>query len=50
MSSYGLTDEVRALRERMKKFINEEVVPAESILVHENGEADHVLAGLKQSA
>src|SRR5262249_40674272 len=50
MSSYGLTDEVRALRERMKKFINEEVIPAEPILSREHGEADHVLAGLKQSA
>ena len=29
MGSYGLTDDVRALRERMKKFIDEEVIPAE---------------------
>jgi acyl-CoA dehydrogenase len=50
MASYGLTDDVRALRERVKKFINEEVIPAESLLMREDKEADHVLANLKQSA
>src|SRR6266849_2433654 len=50
MSSYGLTDEVRALRERMRKFINEEVIPAETILMRENEEAHQVLDGLKRSA
>jgi hypothetical protein len=33
MASYGLTDDVRTLRERVKKFINEEVIPAEPVLV-----------------
>src|SRR5256885_15566254 len=50
MSGYGLTDEVRVLRGRMKKFINEEVIPAEPLLMRENEEAAYVLAGLKQSA
>ncbi len=50
MSSYGLTDDVRALRERMKKFINKEVIPAEPILMRENEEAHHVLDGFKRSA
>src|SRR5712692_8199523 len=50
MSSYGLTDDVRALREHMKKFINEEVIPAEPILMRENEEAHHVLDGFKRSA
>src|SRR5215813_3908602 len=50
MSSYGLTDDVRALRERVKKFINAEVIPAEPLLMRENEESKHVLAGLKQSA
>ncbi|HXG17951.1 MAG TPA: acyl-CoA dehydrogenase family protein [Methylomirabilota bacterium] len=50
MASYGLTDEIRALRERMKKFINEEVIPAEPILMRENEESEHVLEDLKRSA
>lgn len=50
MSSYGLTDDVRTLRERMRKFINEEVIPAEAILMRENEEAHHVLDGLKRLA
>ena len=32
MSTYGLTDPVRELRERMRKFIQEEVIPAERSL------------------
>jgi acyl-CoA dehydrogenase len=50
MSSYGLTDEVHALRERMRKFINEEMIPAETVLMRENEEAHQVLEGLKRSA
>jgi alkylation response protein AidB-like acyl-CoA dehydrogenase len=50
MSSYGLTDEVRALRERMRKFINEEVIPAEPALSRENAETHQVLEGLKRLA
>jgi len=50
MSTHGLTDDVRALRARMRKFINEEVIPAEPILMRENEEAHHVLEGLKRLA
>jgi alkylation response protein AidB-like acyl-CoA dehydrogenase len=50
MASYGLTDEIRALRERMKKFINEEVIPAEPILMRENEESERALEDLKRSA
>ena len=50
MSSYGLTDDVRALRERVKKFINEEVILVEPLLTREDKEADHVLENLKHSA
>ena len=50
MASYGLSDDVRALRERVKKFINEEVIPTEPLLMREDKGADHVLENLKQSA
>lgn len=50
MASYGLTDEVRALRERMRTFINEEVIPVEPILMRENEASEHALETLKQSA
>lgn len=50
MSSYGLTDDVRALRERMRKFINEEVIPIEPALMGENEEAHQVLESLKKLA
>jgi alkylation response protein AidB-like acyl-CoA dehydrogenase len=50
MASYGLTDDVRALRARVRKFINEEVIPVESILMRENEESEHVLEELKRSA
>jgi len=38
MGSYGLTDEVRVLRERMRKFIDGEVIPAEPELEKEEHE------------
>jgi alkylation response protein AidB-like acyl-CoA dehydrogenase len=50
MGSYGLTDEIRALRERMRKFIDEEVVPAEGVLDAEGPEAAEALSRLKESA
>lgn len=50
MASYGLTDEVRALRKRMRTFINEEVIPVEPILMRENEASEHALETLKQSA
>ena len=54
MGSYGLSDDVRALRERMRKFIDERVIPAEAELEREEHEPaarrDGVLAGLKARA
>ena len=50
MASYGLADEVRALRERVKRFINEEVIRAEPLLMREDKEADHILESLRHSA
>jgi alkylation response protein AidB-like acyl-CoA dehydrogenase len=54
MGSYGLTDEVRVLRERMRKFIDGEVVPAEPELEREEHEPtarrDGALARLKARA
>jgi acyl-CoA dehydrogenase len=51
MGSYGLTDEVRVLRERMRKFIDGEVVPAEPDLEAEEHEPtarrDGTMARLK---
>jgi acyl-CoA dehydrogenase len=53
MGSYGLSDEVRALRERVRKFIDEEVIPAEPELETEEQAASRsggTLARLKASA
>jgi alkylation response protein AidB-like acyl-CoA dehydrogenase len=54
MGSYGLTDEVRALRERMRKFIDGEVVPAEAELEREeqdpHARRDGTMARLKAHA
>jgi len=54
MGSYGLTDEVRAIRERMRKFIDEQVIPAEPELEREEAEPtarrDGTLARLKARA
>jgi acyl-CoA dehydrogenase len=54
MGSYGLTDDVRAIRERMRKFIDGEVIPAEPELEREEGEPrarrDGVMARLKARA
>ena len=53
MGSYGLTDDVRALRERMRKFIDEEVIPAEPALEDEEQAASRshgTMARLKASA
>ena len=54
MGSYGLTDDVRALRERMRKFIDEQVIPAETDLEREEHEPaarrDGVLSALKTRA
>jgi alkylation response protein AidB-like acyl-CoA dehydrogenase len=54
MGSYGLTDEVRVLRERMRKFIDGEVIPAEPDLEKEEHEPtarrDGTMARLKARA
>ncbi|MGH0029454.1 MAG: acyl-CoA dehydrogenase family protein [Myxococcota bacterium] len=54
MGSYGLTDDVRALRERMKKFIDEEVIPAEHAIEEETesggSRSQGTMAKLKESA
>jgi acyl-CoA dehydrogenase len=50
MAGYGLTDEVRALRERVKQFINGEVIPAEPMLMRENEASEHILEELTRSA
>ena len=51
MGSYGLSDEVRVLRERMRKFIDGEVIPAEADLEKEEHEPtarrDGTMARLK---
>ena len=50
MSTYGLTNEVRELREHVRKFIQEEVIPAEPLLDAEDGPDQEVMARLKESA
>jgi alkylation response protein AidB-like acyl-CoA dehydrogenase len=54
MGSYGLTDDVRALRERMRKFIDGQVIPAEADLEREEHETaarrDGVMSELKARA
>ncbi|MEM7019557.1 MAG: acyl-CoA dehydrogenase family protein [Pseudomonadota bacterium] len=50
MSDYGMTDEVRELRMRFKKFIDEKVIPAEPVLEERNEESAKVIAELKQVA
>ena len=50
MGNYGLSDEVRALRERMRKFIDDEVIPAEPALEQEGREASETIGRLKESA
>lgn len=50
MVRYGLTDEARALRARVKKFIDEEVIPTEPMLMRENEESEHLVEELKRSA
>jgi acyl-CoA dehydrogenase len=50
LGSHGLTDEVRALRERFRKFIDEEVIPAEPALDADDEGSHRVLDALKESA
>ena len=50
MSTYGLTPDVLALRERVRRFIDEEVVPAEPVLAREDGEGAETIQRLKARA
>jgi alkylation response protein AidB-like acyl-CoA dehydrogenase len=54
MADPQLTDDVRALRERMRKFIDEEVIPAEATIEEEieagGDRSQGTLARLKESA
>lgn len=47
---YGLTDEVRNLRGRMRRFIDEEAIPREAELLDREGDGGAVLEDLKRSA
>jgi alkylation response protein AidB-like acyl-CoA dehydrogenase len=50
MAQYGLTDEVAQVKEQMKKFINDEVIPAERTLNQGGDTAAAETAELKQEA
>ena len=50
MAQYGLTDEVAQVKEQMKKFINDEVIPAERTLNQGGDTAAANIAELKQEA
>jgi acyl-CoA dehydrogenase len=49
MGSYGMTEEIRELRHRMRAFIDGEVIPAERELEDE-GRSGEVMAALKAAA
>jgi alkylation response protein AidB-like acyl-CoA dehydrogenase len=50
MSTYGLTDEVREIREQYRRFISEEVIPAEPLLDEGGTRAGETLEALKERA
>jgi alkylation response protein AidB-like acyl-CoA dehydrogenase len=50
MTTYGLDDDGRALRTRMRRFIDEQVIPAEPALAREDGEAAATMRRLKEAA
>ncbi|HJQ84478.1 MAG TPA: acyl-CoA dehydrogenase family protein [Candidatus Binatia bacterium] len=50
MSTPGLTPEVHALRERMRRFIDEEVIPLEPVLGREDASAAEAIGRLKSRA
>jgi alkylation response protein AidB-like acyl-CoA dehydrogenase len=50
MATYGLDDETRALRARVREFIDGEVIPAEPDLMTEGPAAAAAMARLKQAA
>ena len=50
MTPDGISDEIRALRARVRKFVDEEVVPAEPALQREDEGAREAMTALKASA
>jgi alkylation response protein AidB-like acyl-CoA dehydrogenase len=50
MATYGLDDDGRVLRARMRRFIDEEVIPAEPVLGRETAEAAATMRRLKDAA
>src|SRR5262245_50125912 len=50
MTTYGLDDAGRALRTRMRRFIDEQVVPAEPVLARHDGESAATMQRLKAAA
>ncbi len=50
MGSYGLSDEVRGLRERFRKFIDDDVIPAEPGLDAGDDASPALMQKLKESA
>src|SRR5205823_1449554 len=50
MSTDGLAPELRALRERMRRFIDDEVIPAEPVLAREDEAAAEAIRSLKARA
>jgi acyl-CoA dehydrogenase len=50
MTTYGLDDAGRALRTRMRRFIDEQVIPVEPALGREDGEAAATMRRLKEAA
>ena len=50
MTTYGLDDAGRALRTRMRRFIDEQVIPAEPALGREDGEGAATMKRLKEAA
>ena len=50
MTTYGLDDTGRALRTRMRRFIDEQVIPAEPALGREDGEGAATMKRLKEAA
>jgi acyl-CoA dehydrogenase len=50
MTTYGLDDAGRTLRTRMRRFIDEQVIPVEPALGREDGEAAATMRGLKEAA
>ena len=50
MTTYGLDDTGRVLRPRMRRFIDEQVIPAEPALGREDGEGAATMKRLKEAA